>query len=141
MSIGKSKLEVFARFVEDLATLSKCTKRQVAAISINSTGTQVLSIGINGGPAGGIDCLCTLETKYSCIHAEAQCIAKTTSTTGDKIMLCTLSPCITCAALIINSGYQSFYYIEDWKDPAGLRILRDAGIYVGQLKGGMTDWK
>lgn len=131
---ARAKLEIFGRFIQELATLSKCEDRQVAAIAINKDGTQVYSIGINGGPAGGIDCLCSLGGKYSCIHAENQCISKCMTTDNQKIMICTLAPCVTCASLIVNSGFIAVYYIEDWKDITGLEILQKAGIACHKLE-------
>ncbi len=133
--LSSKKLKVFSRFVADLATLSKCEERGVAAIALNKKGTQIYSIGINGGPAGGVQCLCKTDTKYGCVHAEAQCIAKNTSTDENKIMICSLSPCVTCATLIINSGFTEVYYIERWKDVAGLELLLKAGVKTYQIGG------
>lgn len=128
------RLQVLGRFVKDLATLSKCTKRGVAAIVINGAATQVYSIGINGGPQGGVDCLCEFSDKYSCIHAESNAIAKCNTSDNSKVMICTLSPCVTCASLVVNSGFSAFFYLEQWKGVAGLEILRAANIYTEQLK-------
>lgn len=128
------RIKVFAEFVKQLATLSKCSDRGVAAIAIDKYGTQIYSIGINGGPKKGIDCLCLLGNKYTCIHAEAQCIAKCTTLDQEKIMLCTLSPCVTCASLIINTGFIAVYYIEEYKDTAGLELLESANIKIVRLE-------
>lgn len=129
----EDRLQIFGRFVVDLAKLSKCSKRGVAAIITDSSGTQVYSIGVNGGPNRGLDCLCTLEGKYSCIHAEANALAKCTSTDQEKVMICTLSPCVTCASLIVNSGFKTVHFISEWKDTTGIDILRIGGVTVQQL--------
>lgn len=128
-----NRVAVFARFVDDLSRLSKCTDKGVAAIALNASGTQIYSIGINGGPKGGLDCLCTLGGKYSCIHAEAQCIAKCTTPDQEKVMICSLSPCVTCASLIVNSGFSAVYYLDAYKDSTGLEILRQSGIDTRHL--------
>lgn len=128
------RFQVLGRFVKDLATLSKCTKRGVAAIIIDGAATQIYSIGINGGPQGGVDCLCAYNGKYSCIHAESNAIAKCNTHDNSKIMICTLSPCVTCASLIVNSGFSAFFYLERWDDTTGLGILQSANIYTEQLK-------
>lgn len=128
-----NRMLVFKNFVRELADLSKCVDKKQAAIIINKDGTQVYSIGVNGGPKGGLDCLCNTPGKYTCIHAEANAIAKCTVADPCKIMICTTSPCVTCAALITNSGFTEVYYLREWKDTMGLRILRDAGIQVGYL--------
>jgi len=130
-----TRLQIFANFVEDLAKLSKCTQRGVAALIANNNLSQVFSIGINGGPSGSKhQCLCNTEGKYTCIHAEANAIAKCTATDKDKIMICTLSPCVTCASLIVNTGFSAVYYIEEWKDNTGLSILSEAGITIDRIR-------
>ena len=127
--------EVFKRFVQDLATLSKCTERHVAAIITDREMTQVFSIGINGGPKGSADCLCAQEGKYGCIHAEINALIKCRSSEPGKIMFVTLCPCSSCAAAIINTpgGFSAVYYMEDWKEDYGLQLLKAAGINVERL--------
>lgn len=128
-------LQVMARLVVDLTILSKCEDKRVAAVITNKEMTQIYSIGVNGGPKGGIDCLCSLGGKYSCVHAEANAIAKCTSVDTEKVMICSMSPCVTCASLIVNSGFSAVYYMTEYKDEKGLQILRDAGITtIGLLK-------
>lgn len=124
------RMRVFRDFVVSLAALSKCEDKGVATIITDSEGTQVYSIGINGGPRHGVDCLCTLGGKYTCVHAEANAIAKCTAADREKVFFCSFSPCVTCAALIVNSGASAVYYVEKYKDDAGLQILKRAGIYV-----------
>lgn len=130
------RIQVFKRFVEDLATLSKCTDKHVAAIIIDKEATQVFSIGVNGGPKGGLDCLCTLGGKYTCAHAEANALAKCKQDCRGATMICTMSPCVTCATLIVNAGITQVYYINKYKDDMGLQILQQAGIRVECIKEG-----
>ena len=126
-------LAVYTRFVVDLCNVSKCEDKHTAAIAVSNDLQQVYSIGINGGPKGGADCLCSHGGKYTCIHSEANCIAKCTATDKDKIMICSFSPCVTCASLITNSGFKHVYYIEAYKDLTGIGILLRAGIGVTQI--------
>lgn len=129
------RLNVFKRFTEDLATLSKCEEKHVAAIITDKDLTQVLSIGVNGGPKGLADCMCNINEKYGCVHAEINALAKCMSDAPGKVMFVTLSPCIACAAAIINTpgGFSTVYYMEEWKSDAGIKLLRAAGITVKQL--------
>ena len=126
------RINVFIDFAKQLKTLSKCTDKQTAAIIIDRDATQIYSIGINGGPKGGLDCLCTLGGKYTCVHSEAQAIAKCNSVDQHKVMICTYSPCITCATLIVNTGFDEVIYIDAYKDLYGVDILRKASIRVSQ---------
>lgn len=128
------RLKVFYKFLLDLSTLSKCTDKKQAAIIVDNDMLQVYSIGLNGGPSKGIDCLCSLGGKYTCIHAEAQAIAKASTNTTGMMMLCTMSPCITCAAMIINSGIKRVIYNTEYKDMSGVKMLEAAGVKVSSFK-------
>lgn len=128
--MDRRRIEVFRDFVMNLAALSKCKDKGVAAIITDKDGTQVYSIGINGGPRHGVDCLCGLGGKYTCVHAEANALAKCTVVDPQKVFFCSFSTCVTCAALIVNSGASAVYYVEQYKDDTGLQILQSAGIVV-----------
>lgn len=136
-----NKLLTFARFADDLARLSKCTERSVAAIITDTQFSQVYSIGINGGPKNLMDCMCQMEGKYGCVHAEINCLVKNEYVGSDKVMIVTLAPCKQCAAAIINApgGFAALYYMEDWKEDAGLKLLRAAGIPVFKAPEGIVN--
>jgi deoxycytidylate deaminase len=121
---------VFARFAKDLAALSKCTERKVAAIITDKNLSQIYSIGLNGGPKGLVDCMCKIDGKYGCVHAEINALVKCNNDDKDKVMIVTLSPCKQCAAAIINApgGFSAVYYIDQWKDTTGVNLLTSAGI-------------
>ena len=125
-----NKLMVMCRFVEDLSTLSKCQQRGVAAILVTPDLDQILSIGINGAAKGGVQCLCTLGSKYTCLHAEQNMLAKNKSDATGMHVIQTLAPCIQCAAAMINAGITKVYYLWDWKDNSGLKMLENAGVQV-----------
>lgn len=126
------RVKIFADFTKSLAALSKCEERKVAAVITDKDLTQVYSIGVNGGPKGLVDCMCSLPGKYGCIHAEINALVKCQSDAPDKVMFVTLSPCKQCAAAIINApgGFSAVYYTEEWKDASGIKILEAAGIKV-----------
>lgn len=126
---------VFANFAKDLAKLSKCEERKVAAVITDKDLTQVYSIGLNGGPKGLVDCMCSIDGKYGCVHAEINALVKCQSNDPGKVMFVTLSPCKQCAAAIINApgGFSKVYYLEEWKDTTGIQLLRRAGVECMQL--------
>lgn len=126
----KDRLNVFAKFAKDLATLSKCEERKVAAIITDKNLTQIYSIGLNGGPKGLVDCMCKIDGKYGCVHAEINALVKCQNNDPGKVMIVTLSPCKQCAAAIINApgGFSTVYYIDQWKDMTGINLLTSAGI-------------
>lgn len=129
------KEAVFMNFAIDLASLSKCKERKVAAIIVDKNLSQVYSIGINGGAAGQEDCLCSTQGKYGCVHAEINALIKCRSNAPDKVMFVTLSPCVACAAAIINApgGFSKVYYLQKWKDEEGLRLLEKSGIKTEKI--------
>lgn len=128
--MSNERVKVFARFAMDLAHLSKCEEKQVAAIITDKDLTQVYSIGINGGPKGLVDCMCNIGGKYGCVHAEINALVKCRSDAPDKVMFVTLSPCKQCATAIINApgGFSKVYFMERWKDTTGIDLLTNAGI-------------
>lgn len=126
----KDRVVVFANFARELAKLSKCEERKVAAIVTDKDLAQIYSIGLNGGPKGLVDCMCKIDGKYGCVHAEINALIKCRSDAPDKVMFVTLSPCKQCAAAIINApgGFSTVYYLQEWKDTTGIELLRKAGI-------------
>ena len=54
---------------------------------------------------------------------------------ADKVMFVTLSPCVACAAAIINApgSFSAVYYLEEWKNDEGLRLLRKSGIKTEKI--------
>lgn len=126
----KDRILVFAEFARKLATLSKCEERKVAAIITDCDLTQIYSIGLNGGPKGLVDCMCKIDGKYGCVHAEINALIKCRSDAPGKVMFVTLSPCKQCAAAIINApgGFSAVYYLQQWKDTTGIELLKKAGI-------------
>lgn len=132
---NEDRIQVFKRFTLDLAKLSKCSERHVAAVITDKDLTQVFSVGINGGPKGLVDCMCKIDGKYGCIHAEMNALVKCESRAKNKILFVTLSPCKQCAAAIINApgSFSTVYYMEQWKDDSGIKLLSAAGIKVKQI--------
>lgn len=130
------RTKIFADFTKNLATLSKCNERKVAAVITDKDMSQVYSIGVNGGPKGLVDCMCSIDGKYGCVHAEINALVKCRSDAPDKVMFVTLSPCKQCAAAIINApgGFSTVYYLESWKDCTGIKLLEAAGIKVIHLR-------
>jgi len=77
-----------------------------------------------------------LESKQTVIHAECNAITKlargTQSSVGSTLYV-TLSPCIECAKMIIQSGIKRVVYGEKYRIDDGIKLLEDAGIIVEQF--------
>ena len=64
-------------------------------------------------------------------HAEANALAfaakQGISTAGGELFV-TVSPCDTCSRLLIAAGIRRVYFMEEYRDLAGVELLRTAGI-------------
>jgi len=69
-------------------------------------------------------------------HAEERCIAQAARdgvALDGATMIVTLSPCMMCSRLIVNSGIKELHYIDDWWDKNALDFLRQHGVSVIKL--------
>lgn len=135
-----SRHEMFREILEIIKKRSTCSRKQVAAI-IEKDG-RIISMGYAGAPSGLPHCVdigCEIGKDGGCIrtvHAEANAItyaAKNGIATNNATMYCTMSPCLECAKLIVNSGIKELYYIERYRNGDGLRLLNKVGIEVYEL--------
>jgi dCMP deaminase len=150
--------EKYLQMAKIWSTNSYAIRHKVGAIIVKDG--IIISDGFNGTPAGfeneceeAIPCghicsnlfdkncgLCSerkLQTKPYVLHAEANAIlkvAKSANSTEGATLYCTLSPCIECAKLIIQAGIIRVVYIEEYRDVAGLELLKRANIEIEQLK-------
>lgn len=77
-----------------------------------------------------------LKTKKNVLHAESNAItkcAKWGSSTDGATLYVTMSPCIECSKLIIQSGIQRVVFCETYRDNEGIRMIGNAGILVEQI--------
>lgn len=129
--------------IADLTSkLSYAKRLQVGAVIVK--GNQIIGTGYNGMPAGW-DNVCEeellnedgfqLKTKQEVLHAESNVLCKvsrSTESSDGAIMFCTHAPCIQCAKLIYQSGINTLYYREQYRDDSGLEFLRQGGVNVHQ---------
>ena len=134
-----NKRDIMINFTRQQASLSKCKDAKTAAVLVSADMQQIYSIGINGGPKHGTNCLCSKgdgKAKYSCVHSEMNCLSKNPCINYvPKILICTKQPCAMCASLIINSctNITEVWYIDEYWDNTGIEILGKAGIFVDRL--------
>ena len=134
-----TRKEMFKEMLRTVEKRSTCLRSKVAAI-IEKDG-RVISLGYNGPASGFPQCLPQTEFHRSCecmgpsctrsIHAETNAIAfaaKAGICIEGATMYCSMSPCINCAKLIINSGIKKLIYVEEYRNREGLELLSKAGI-------------
>lgn len=120
--------EYFMEIAEVVSRRSNCLRRSVGAVIMKDN--HILSTGYNGTPRGVKNCFaggcprCAATTKSGahleeclCTHAEQNAICQAAyygnSIAGGTIYI-TISPCLTCAKLIINSGIKEVVYGGDY---------------------------
>jgi dCMP deaminase len=117
--------------------LSKAKRAKVGAILV--TKESVCLTGFNGPPRGmSNDCEIvqkdgSLVTSNETIHSELNCVIKAARegiSVLDSTIYVTLSPCISCSALLIQAGVKRVVYLEEYRDKTGIDLLKSARIQV-----------
>ena len=129
---------------ETFAELSHARRLHVGAIVVKDD--RIISIGYNGMPSGWdnncedtiqhSDDTVTLKSKPEVLHAETNAIAKLAKSTESghrAVLFVTHSPCLDCAKLIYQSGIDSVFYRNSYRDDSGIRFLQQSGITVEQV--------
>lgn len=127
-----SKFELYGLSIARLtAKLSYCKRKKVGASLFK--GNRLLATGYNGTPAGTCNNCEDSEgiTKDIVSHAEENllglCLREGINTQGCSLFI-TLSPCIHCAKLIVQSGISKVYFANVYKDTSGITFLTDLGV-------------
>ena len=75
------------------------------------------------------------KTSEFTLHAEQNIItfcSKNGIPTNNTQLFVTLSPCKTCAKLLVQAGIKEVYYLEEYRDTSGIDYLKKF-IYVEQV--------
>ena len=138
----------------DIATVvsrrSNCSRRSVGAVI--ERNHHILSAGYNGTPKGVKNCFeggcprCSGKTKSGthldeclCVHAEQNAICQAAQH-GHAIdggtAYVTISPCLTCAKLLVNAGIKEVVYSGEYAFLDAVKdVFRQAGVKHRRLKG------
>lgn len=119
---------MFLNIAKEVGAMSHCTRSKVGAV-IEHYGN-IISFGYNGAPKGMSNC-CEDENNMTLphiIHAESNAILKAAksghSTRGGTLYL-TLSPCLDCSKLILQSEIKRVVYLEEYRDTSGVNFLKN----------------
>lgn len=131
-----SKDLFYLGIAEKISEASYCQRNKVGAIIVKDDN--IISFGYNG-TIRGFDNNCedhlNLTTPWV-LHAESNAItkcAKSNYSSNDACLYTTLSPCLDCAKIIIQSGINRVIYINDYRDQKGIELLQKAKIDVWKL--------
>tara|TARA_B100001778_G_scaffold297864_1_gene271609 strand:+ start:48 stop:467 length:420 start_codon:yes stop_codon:yes gene_type:complete len=123
--------KAYLKMALEWGELSYCKRRKVGALIVKDK--MIISDGYNGTPTG-FENICEDDegyTKWYVLHAEANAIAKvssSTQSTNGATLYITLSPCKECSKLIFQSGIKRVVYNKKYKDTSGLEFLEKAGV-------------
>lgn len=96
-------------------------------------GTDMLGLGYTQTENGN---WVKLTTKREVLHAETNAIAKLARSTESGMgasLFVTHAPCLDCAKLVYQSGINSVYYRNSYRDTSGVEFLTKAGVTVEQI--------
>ncbi|MBL69552.1 MAG: CMP deaminase [Verrucomicrobiales bacterium] len=134
--------------------LSKALRRKVGCLIVKDGA--IISDGYNGTPSGFnneceikvpspklvvddegqlVEGTYKLKTKPEVLHAESNAItklAKSTQSSDGATMYITISPCVECSKLIIQSGIKRVVFREFYKSQEAINFLKKANITVEQ---------
>jgi dCMP deaminase len=117
---------VYLNIAKEISTLSHCTRSKVGAVIVKENN--IISFGYNGTPTGTDNC-CERHgiTVAEVIHAEMNAIlkaAKTGHSVDGAALYLTLSPCVECAKLILQSGIKRVIYLDQYRKTDGIDFLK-----------------
>lgn len=136
-----------------ISSRGTCPRRQVAAILVDKDG-RLVSTGYNGSAPGAPHCFTTpcagspllngLRDDCEALHAEANAVMQATSSRRVPWTLyCDLSPCFSCAKLMLAADIQDVVacitYAHDRRGP-DLLVRNGVGMYLWN-KGVRQPWK
>lgn len=125
------------------ALRSTCLRKKVGAV-ILGPNHRVISTGYAGAAKGEPHCIdvgCLQDpVTGGCLrtkHAEWNAITDARDRGIDlrgATIYCTLSPCQNCARMIRDAGISQVVFYNDYRDPAGLDILRASQLEIDVWK-------
>tara|TARA_R100000963_G_C4645421_1_gene109667 strand:- start:1227 stop:1661 length:435 start_codon:yes stop_codon:yes gene_type:complete len=129
--------ELYLDIATRISEMSHDTDHKVGAVIVKDNN--LLAFGFNGMPAG-MDNNCKHAnggTRKEVIHAEANALCKLARSAGNSegaTIYCTLSPCIECAKLILQSGINRILFRETYEDEEGILLLLNNNREVKGVK-------
>jgi dCMP deaminase len=119
------------RMAEELAKRSTCARLQVGTVLTDKDLENVVAAGYNGNVRGFPNqCDSATPGACGCIHSEMNALVKAPGRLRNKVAFVTASPCTMCAKLMVQANVGYVFYREAYRSPAGLEILRQAGVHT-----------
>lgn len=113
--------------------MSYCVRKKVGCLIVKDR--MIISDSYNGMPSKFPN-QCELpngETDERVLHAEANAITKLTKSTNSGVgstLYVTLSPCLDCSKLLVQTEIKEVIFSRLYSDISGLLLLIEAGINI-----------
>jgi len=118
----------------DIAQNSDCKRGKVGAILIRKNNS-IIGTGYNTipnkTPCTNTNCDMSKRCKQT-VHAEIAALLNINSRKDLYAIILSLSPCLTCAKIIVYAGIQKVYYDKKYSNPDGINYLKNNGIKIIQ---------
>lgn len=141
--------EYFLNIAKVVASRSNCMKRKVASVIVKDK--RIISTGYNGTPRGVPNCDeggCPRCNSFAdsgakldeclCSHGEENAIVQAAYhgiCIRGATLYCTLSPCLICTKMIINSGIREVVYNKDYPlNDASRGLFESAEVTLRQCR-------
>lgn len=128
--------KMYMNIALEVSKASYAVNAKVGALIVKDNS--IVAYGYNGTPYGFDNC-CEDDngkTKYDVIHAEINAICKASKagiSTDKATLYVTLSPCVECAKAIIQSGINTVYYSDIYRNAEGFELLKNANIFLKKI--------
>lgn len=139
MQIRPSRDEYFTQMARLVSSRGTCIRRQVGCVLVNSRG-HVLATGYNGVAAGLPHCRNTGNAhdrpcegagapsgaqldRCEAIHAEQNALLQCHDVYDIETCYTTVSPCITCVKLLMNTGCGRIVFTEPYAHDVDAKVL------------------
>jgi len=131
-----SKHQTFLDIAQTVSEQATCIRRNVGCVLVNSKN-HILATGYNGVPSGAVHCLdlpCSGsdfpsgEGLNSCeaIHAEQNALLQCKDIYDIEKCYCTVSPCMTCIKLLLNTSCSILIFPTLYTDTDPLELWKKA---------------
>lgn len=129
--------EYFLELAKVVAKRSTCIRRAVGCILVNSD-MHIIATGYNGVYAGAVHCIsvpCAGANFPSgkgldiceAIHAEQNALLQCPNTKKIFVAYCTLSPCIHCIKLLLNTSCERIVFEHEYPHDKSKELWVGAG--------------
>ena len=131
--------QVYLQMASILSKRSTCLDKQVGCLFVNSKN-EIIASGYNGAPRGEVHCtdrgFCNKEKTGNLVnncmsaHAEQNAILQCRVPEQIHTVYTTLSPCVTCVKILMNTPCKRIVFINEHKHPEARNMWKGAWVQL-----------